>query len=192
MGSLHTFRTLSRHSRLAAGGMVCSDRLSFSCASHWRFQCCCYPGRMAAISAFTCNSVSTGPPIFCRCCWSWRQLGVRSGAAAAATHRWQRWKPSSEGCQAVFGQTSGGLCSNCLQRLITITAAAACSFIPGTTGSHLTLAAPPACRALVRLVAWRRSGSRLLLHGGMGNLEQPGGLLPPDFPGGSQAVSQVR
>lgn len=47
-------------------------------------------------------------------------------------------------------------------------------------------------RALVRLVAWRRSGSRLLLHGGMGNLEQPGGgLLPPDFPGGSQAVAQV-
>ena len=43
----------------------------------------------------------------------------------------------------------------------------------------------------MRLVAWRRSGSRLLLHGGMGNLEQPGGLLPPGMPGGSQAVVQV-
>lgn len=31
---------------------------------------------------------------------------------------------------------------------------------------------PAACRALVRLVAWRRSGSRLVLHGGCGNLEQ--------------------
>ena len=31
---------------------------------------------------------------------------------------------------------------------------------------------PVCCRALVRLVVWRRSGSRLLLHGGCGNLEQ--------------------
>ena len=32
---------------------------------------------------------------------------------------------------------------------------------------------PPPCRALVRLVVWHRSGSRLLLRGGSGNLEAP-------------------
>lgn len=52
----------------------------------------------------------------------------------------------------------------------------------GRTSPHLSAAsplladypgAPPlVCRALVRLVAWRRSGSRLVLHGGCGNLEQ--------------------
>lgn len=31
---------------------------------------------------------------------------------------------------------------------------------------------PAGYRALVRLAAWRRSGSRLLLHGGCGNLQQ--------------------
>lgn len=31
----------------------------------------------------------------------------------------------------------------------------------------------------MRLAAWRRSGARLLLHGGLGNLEGP----PPEFPG---------
>jgi peroxin-16 len=63
----------------------------------------------------------------------------------------------------------------------------------GSGSRYTPLAALEAVKALVRLVAWRRSGSRLLLHGGMGNLEQPGGgLLPPDFPGGSQAVAQGR
>lgn len=52
---------------------------------------------------------------------------------------------------------------------------------------RLTAGAPTRRRrALVRLVVWRRSGARLLLHGGLGNLEQQ---LPVDLRG--QAVSQV-
>jgi hypothetical protein len=42
----------------------------------------------------------------------------------------------------------------------------------------------------VRLVVWRRSGSRLLLHGGSGNLEQQAAELGGGR--GGQAVTQVR
>lgn len=46
-----------------------------------------------------------------RYCWSWRQRTGRSGAAAAATHRWLPWRPSSE--------WQGGrlLCSSCMRVL---------------------------------------------------------------------------